>query len=207
MHRKKGNDYFELLSELVDYSCAEAELLHETLSNFDAAELESKKDEMHEIERTADTKEHEMMDKLVKEFITPIDRGDIIELAHRIDDITDAVEDILVKIYMYNIKSMKQEAIEFSNIILKSCKELKSLMNEFHNFKKSQSILKLIININGLEEDGDKLYTTIIRNLYINSKDPVELMTWKDIFEYFERCCDACEDGANVVESVIMKNS
>jgi uncharacterized protein Yka (UPF0111/DUF47 family) len=102
---------------------------------------------------------------------------------------------------------MKQEALDFCNVILKACDELKSLMKEFHNFKKSSSIHKLIININDLEEQGDKLYTMGTRNLYLNSKDPIELMTWKDTFEYFEKCCDACEHAANVVESVIMKNS
>ena len=80
-------------------------------------------------------------------------------------------------------------------------------MKEFRNYKKSQEIKKLIVNINGLEEEGDKLYIMSIRNLYTTSKDPIELMTWTDTFKYFERCCDACETAANVVESVIMKNS
>jgi len=207
MARRKGNDYFELLAELVNYSCTAATLLHDTLLNFDVIQLENKKDEMHEIEHTADLKKHEMMSKLLKEFITPIEREDIMELAHEIDNVTDAIEDILIKIYMFNITSMRQEALEFSKVILKSCDELKLLMKEFHNFKKSSNIHKLIVNINDLEEEGDKLYTMAIRNLYINSKDPVELMTWKDTFEYFEKCCDACEHAANVVESVIMKNS
>ena len=67
--------------------------------------------------------------------------------------------------------------------------------------------IKKICKDNGLEEEGDKLYIMSIRNLYTTSKDPIELMTWTDTFKYFERCCDACETAANVVESVIMKNS
>lgn len=207
MANKKGNDYFEMLSELVDYSCSAANLLHDTLLNFDVNEIENKIKEMHDIEHTADVKKHNMMDKLVKEFITPIERGDIAELAHEIDNVTDAIEDILARIYMFNITSMRKEALEFANIIIKNCNELKGLMKEFRNFKKSSEIQKLIVNINGLEEEGDKLYTMSIRNLYTTSKDPVELMTWTDTFKYFERCCDACETAANVVESVIMKNS
>jgi predicted phosphate transport protein (TIGR00153 family) len=207
MAKKKGNDYFELLAELVDYTCAAASLLNDTLSNFNLMQLQSKIDEMHKIEHTADLKKHEMMNKLVKEFITPIERGDIIELSHEIDNVTDAIEDILVKIYIFNIKSMRQEALEFCNLILKSCDELKVLMKEFKNFKKSANIYKIIVNINELEEEGDRLYTKVIRNLYINSKDPIELISWKDTFEYFEKCCDSCEDAANVIESIIMKNS
>lgn len=207
MANRKGNDYFEMLAELVGYSCEAASLLNEILTNFNVTELDNKIKEMHKIEHTADLKKHDMMNKLVKEFITPIDRGDIIELAHQIDNVTDAVEDVLVRIYMFNITSIRKEAIEFCDVIIKSCDELKGLMNEFRNFKKSSNIHKQIIYINALEEDGDTLYTQGMRNLYISSKDPIELITWKDIFEYFEKCCDACEDAANVVESVIMKNS
>lgn len=207
MANKKGNDYFEMLSELVDYSCSAANLLYDTLLNFDANEMKNKIEEMHKIEHTADVKKHDMMDKLLKEFITPIERGDIAELAHEIDNVTDAIEDILARIYMFNINSMRKEALDFANVIIKNCNELKGLMKEFRNYKKSQEIQKLIVNINGLEEEGDKLYIMSIRNLYTTSKDPIELMTWTDTFKYFERCCDACETAANVVESVIMKNS
>ena len=207
MASRKGNDYFEMLSELVDYSCSAANLLHDTLLNFDVNEMKNKIGEMHNIEHAADLKKHDMMDKLLKEFITPIERGDIAELAHEIDNVTDAIEDILARIYMFNITSMRREALDFSNVIIKNCNELKGLMKEFRNYKKSQEIQKLIVNINGLEEEGGKLYIMSIRNLYTTSKDPIELMTWTDTFKYFERCCDACETAANVVESVIMKNS
>ena len=207
MASRKGNDYFEMLSELVDYSCSAANLLHDTLLNFDVNEMKNKIGEMHNIEHAADLQKHDMMDKLLKEFITPIERGDIAELAHEIDNVTDAIEDILARIYMFNITSMRREALDFANVIIKNCNELKGLMKEFRNYKKSQEIQKLIVNINGLEEEGDKLYIMSIRNLYTTSKDPIELMTWTDTFKYFERCCDACETAANVVESVIMKNS
>lgn len=207
MASKKNNVYFEILVELVDYSCSAATLLNNTLLNFNADKIGTKLEEMHTIEHNADIKKHDMMNKLAKEFITPIERGDIIELAHEIDNVTDAIEDVLVRIYMFNITSIREEAIEFSNVILRNCAQLKKLMEEFHNFKKSQTIHNLIVNINDLEEEGDKLYTKGIRKLFTSSKDPVELMTWKDTFEYFEKCCDACEHAANVVESVIMENS
>lgn len=204
---KKDNNYFEMLAELVDYSCDAANLLNNTLVSFDASEIQEKIEEMHSIEHAADVKKHNMMEKLAKEFITPIERGDIIEMAHYIDNVTDAIEDILVRIYMFNIIDIKKEALDFTNVIIKSCNELKKILKEFYNFKKSQEIHKLIININDFEEEGDKLYTSSIRKLYTTSKDPIELMTWTDTFKYFERCCDACESVANLVESVIMKNS
>ena len=204
---KKDNNYFEMLAELVDYSCKAAALLQSTLANFNLDEIEEKINEMNNIEHTADIKKHDMMNKLAKEFITPIERGDIVDMAHYIDNVTDGIEEVLIRIYMYNIKDIKKEAIEFSNIIIKNCDELNKIMKEFHYFKKSSEIHKLIIDINALEEEGDRLYFSTLRNLYVTSKDPIELMTWTDTFKYFEKCCDACESVANLVESVIMKNS
>ena len=91
---KKDNNYFEMLAELVDYSCDAANLLNNTLVSFDASEIQEKIEEMHSIEHAADVKKHNMMEKLAKEFITPIERGDIIEMAHYIDNVTDAIEDV-----------------------------------------------------------------------------------------------------------------
>ncbi|MGG7143101.1 DUF47 domain-containing protein [Clostridium nigeriense] len=204
---KKANNYFEMLAELVDYSCEAANLLKDTLVNFNVDKLGERIDEMHKIEHSADIKKHEMMNKLAKEFITPIERGDIIDLAHYIDNVTDNIEDILVKIYMFNISKIKKEALGFTDVIIRNCTELKKLMKEFHNFKKSSEINKLIISINDLEEEGDRLYINSIRNLYTSSKDPIEIMTWTGTFKYFERCCDSCESVANQIESVVMKNS
>lgn len=204
---KKENNYFNMLAELVDYSCEAANLLQNTLVNFNINEIEERIREMHNIEHEADVKKHDMMNKLAKEFITPIERGDIIDIAHYIDNVTDDIEEVLTRIYMYNIREIKKEAIDFSNIIINNCNGLKKIMREFYNYKKSVEIQKLIININDLEEEGDRLYFSTLRNLYTTSKDPIELMTWTDTLKYFEKCCDACESVANLVESVIMKNS
>lgn len=193
---KKENNYFNMLAELVDYSCEAANLLQNTLVNFNINEIEEKIHEMHNIEHEADVKKHDMMNKLAKEFITPIERGDIIDIAHYIDNVTDDIEEVLTRIYMYNIREIKKEAIDFSNIIINNCNGLKKIMREFYNYKKSSEIPKLIISINDLEEEGDRLYFSTLRNLYTTSKDPIELMTWTDTLKYFEKCCDACESVA-----------
>ncbi|MBM6838158.1 DUF47 family protein, partial [Clostridium saudiense] len=158
-------------------------------------------------EHNADIKKHEMINKLSKEFITPIERGDIIELASEIDNVTDAIEDVLARIYMFNISVMREEALEFSNLIVRICNETSALIKEFRNFKKSSEIGKLIININELEEEGDRIYTRSIKGFYSSIMDPIRFITWKETFEYFEKCCDACEHVADAIESVIMKNS
>lgn len=204
---KKNNDYFEMLVDLIRYSCDAASLLDNTISNFRMSQIDSKIKEMHEIEHSADIRKHEMLNKLSKEFITPIERGDIIEVASEIDNLTDSIEDVLVRIYMFNISVMREEALEFSNLIVRICNETSTLIKEFRNFKKSSEISKIIININDLEEEGDRIYIKSIKGFYTAMMDSIYFITWKETFEYFEKCCDACEHIADGIESVIMKNS
>ena len=80
-------------------------------------------------------------------------------------------------------------------------------MVEFQNFKNSKTLHDKIVEINHLEEEGDGLYMEMMRNLYSSSKDPVELMTWTEILHKLEKCCDACEDVADIIEQIVMKNS
>lgn len=205
--RKKSFNYFESFINMIDYSCQAIEMLHTILNNFDKNNLKEKLYQMHEIENNADSLRHEMMNNLAKEFITPIEREDIIRLGHEIDEITDNIEDILQNTYMFNVSTIFDDALEFIDIIVSSCKTLKHTMEKFQNFRKSTTIKDSIIEINHLEEIGDKLYTESMHNLYVNSKNPIEIITWTKIFERLEKCCDSCERVANTIESIIMKNS
>jgi len=207
MGNKKDYNYYDMFVKMVDYSCQAAEMLHGVLTNFDADKLHDKITEMHNLEHGADMCKHDMMNKLVREFITPIEREDIMELAQELDEVTDNIEDVLLRVYMYNITAIRPEALEFSNVIVSCCKALKKAMEEFYNFRKSTTVQTSIIEINRLEEVGDKLYTESVRRLYVNCKDPIEIIAWTETLDRLEKCCDACEHAANVVESVIMKNS
>lgn len=204
---KKQNNYFEMFVELVDFCCKAADTLHENLINFDADKLAESIEYMHHIEQEADHKKHDMINKLIHEFITPIEREDIMSLAQEIDDVTDSIDDVLLKIYMYNIKSIKPETIEFSETISEACRQLKIMMEDLHNFRKSTKIKECIIEVNRLEELGDTLYTKAIRNLYTTCTNPIEVISWTEAFARLEKCCDDCEDVADIVESIVMKNS
>lgn len=207
MSKKNENNYFEMLVRGVEYSKQAAQLLHDTLQRYQAAQLSDKMEEMHKIEHLADLAKHEMMEKLVREFITPIEREDIMQMSNTIDDVTDSIEDVLMRMYMFNLQSVRVEALAFSAVIVSCCDALLNTMKEFHNFKKSSAIKDLIININMLEEEGDKIYTESMHSLFVHTKDAVEIIAWSEVFNRLEKCCDKCEDVANLVESVIMKNS
>lgn len=207
MAKKKDYNYFEKFVELVDYSCQCAEILHTTLLNFNPDTLPEKLKEIHNIEHAADLEKHDLIHNLAIEFIAPIEREDIISLSQEIDDITDSVEDVLIKIHMFNITSIRPEAIKFSKLIKKCCLEIKSALEDFQNFKKSTTLHDKVVEINRLEEEGDSLYYDSVHTLFSNQKNPVDLLVWTEIFNRMEKCCDSCEVTANNIETIAMKNS
>ncbi|MDD4564691.1 MAG: DUF47 family protein [Eubacteriales bacterium] len=207
MALKKDETYFDTFVKLVNYSCQAAALLSEIMHNFNPDELEEQMKKMHNIEHAGDVERHIMMKRLAREFITPIEREDIVAMADAIDNVTDNLEDVLMRMYMFNIKTMRDDALKMAAIIVKCCYALKQALVEFHNFRKSPTLHGLIIEINRLEEEGDALFTKAVRNLYVHGKDPLEVYGWSRALHFMEICCDACEGVADVIESVMMKNS
>lgn len=207
MAHKKDNNYFDSFVELAGYSCKAADLLNEIMNKFNADELSAKMKEMHAIEHSGDEARHIIIKKLAREFITPIEREDIMAMSDAIDNVTDTIEDVLMRMYMYNITTIRAHAIEMTEVIVKCCISLKQALDEFYNFRKSHKLHELIVEINHLEEVGDTLFTEATRDLYVNCQDSKEVAAWDIVFYYMEKCCDSCEDVADVIENVIMKNS
>ncbi len=203
----RTNDYFKMLVGLIDYSCQAAVELDSHLKDFDPEHLQLRLTKMHAIENAADEGVHEIYEKLMAEFITPIDREDIASIAYMIDDITDAIEDVLIKIYMFNLKTILPEACEFCEIITACCETLRTVFREFANFKKPKALQDAAVAVNTLEEDGDRLYMQSVRKLYVENRSPLEVMAWTEVFYRLEKCCDRCEETANFVKGIVMKNS
>ena len=207
MSKKSDSYYFQNFIECVECGCQAAKMLEDNLNHFDTGLLQDKLDELHRIEHDADKKKHEMMAVLVKAFITPIEREDIILLSQSIDEVTDKIEDVLIRIYINNVQQIRPEALAFIKVIIRCCEALKEVMEEFADFRKSKTLHGLIIEINALEEEGDRLFIESMRKLHAEVTDPIEIIAWREIYVYLEKCCDACEHVSDVVESVIMKNT
>lgn len=207
MKRRNDYNYFDAFANLSKYSYNLAVTLHETLKTFNPKQVTEKVKAAHEIEHNADIAKHDIMNRLVKEFLPPIEREDITTLTQEIDDVTDSVEDVLIYIDMFNIQTIRPEILKFTQLIVTCCKALDEVLEEFKSFKNSTKLREKIIEINRLEEDGDALYVDSMRNLYHTSTNPIELMCWTEILHRLEKCCDSCEDVANIIESIVMKNS
>lgn len=207
MARNTGNDYFKMMAETAVCAKGAADKLKDILENFTPATLDGSMREMHDIEHHGDDLKHQLVAKLVREFITPIEREDIMALVDQTDDVIDSIEDVVLKMYMYNIREVLPEAVRFAEIVCACAGELVVVFEEFADFKKSKKIQASIIEINRLEEDGDTLYVNAVRKLYEGDVDPVRATAWTEVFTCLEKCCDMCEHAADLVSNVIMKNT
>ena len=155
----------------------------------------------------SDGKKHEMLDRLAKEFIPPIEREDIVELSQHIDTVTDKVEDVLMRVYMGNAQEIEPDALEMTDVVIQCCEKVRELLTDFADFRRSKNLKELIIQINALEETSDRLFMRSMRKLHTECSDPLHIIVWREIYSYLERCADACEHVADTVESIVMKNS
>ena len=207
MAKKQDDFYFQNFITGAEFSSQAAHLLKDILSDFRPEETKKRLDELHAIEHAADEKKHELNDKLVKAFITPIEREDIASLSQQIDNLTDKIEEVFIRIYINNVSKIRPEALEMLDIVIRCCEEICGLMREFANFRRSKELKDRIIRINSLEEEADRLYIANMRALHSEEKDVLEIIAWREIYSYLEKCADACEHAADVVEGVVMKNS
>lgn len=207
MSKKQDAYYFNNFVACAEESLRAAKMLKDVLENFKPKDLSGHLDEIHKIENSADMKKHEMLDKLAKEFIPPIEREDIVLLSQDIDDITDKVEDVLMRVYTNNVDSIEPDALKMTDVVIKCCEGVVGLLREFADFKHSKDLKNLIIQINDLEEKSDRLFIDSMRRLHTESSDPLHIIAWREIYAYLEKCADACEHAADVIESVVMKNS
>lgn len=199
--------YFENFAASTALSKKAALYLVECLENYNPDNIEKMLKEMHEIEHSADMKKHEMNKTLARAFVTPVDREDLDMLSHNLDHVTDKIEEVLQKFYIYNIKAVEPAAIDFAKKLVKSCELLCELMGEFENFKRSKRIQSLIIALNDVEEECDSLYLTSIHELTKDQSDVFKVISFVKIFDCFESCADACEHVSECVGAVIMKNT
>ncbi|MBE6953817.1 MAG: DUF47 family protein [Ruminococcaceae bacterium] len=199
--------YFENYATCAALAKKAAAYLVECLELYDANRLEQMLEEMHSYEHSADMKKHEMNEMLARAFVTPVDREDLDMMSQQLDTVLDLLEEVLQKLYIYNIQSIEPAAIKYAKLLVKACDLLGEIMVEFENFKKSKKLHPLIVACNDVEEECDKLYLTTMRELTKNSTDILTTLSWYKIYDCLEACADACEHVSECVGSIVMKNT
>lgn len=202
---KKEGIFFDWFIEFAQLANKAAEALEDLVHDY--TDVSEKILIIEKYESECDLLVHNIFARLYTSFITPIDREDIDRIAHEMDDIVDNIEAAAHRFRMYNVSEIKDEAKALSCLITLCTSELVDLMVELKIMKKSKTLQKKIIEINRIENEGDNTYRAAIRELFLTGSDAVEIIKWKDMFEWLEDCIDACEDVANIIEGVVMKHA
>lgn len=208
MGKRDKFDYFDAFEKQTEVAVQEAELLIEAIESFTEAEhLKEVMERAHELEHKGDEINHAIFKTVATDFITPIEREDIINMSQYLDNIIDYIEDVMQRFYMYDVHFMHDDALEFARLIKKSCVALDKAMDDFRNFKKSKKFKELIIDVNSYEEEADQLLIKVIRDLHTKDCDkPMRVLVWSQIFNRMEKCSDACEHAADSMSTILLKN-
>jgi len=201
---KKKDIFFETLENISENLLATAEFFAKGLNNLN--DLSGFAKTMKEFETKGDRFTHTMITELNKTFITPIEREDILALTTSLDDVLDGLEACAARFEMYEIREPDTHIRLFADILLRSAQEIRSAI-KLLTTKKLLAIREYNIRVNELENEADQLLRTAIKELFIQVKDPIELIKKKEIYEMLESTTDDCEDVANTLESIIMLNS
>lgn len=207
MFNNNKNDYFEMMETLMAFSTRAAKMLLDHLTDYQPEQAKAQREEIHKIEHEADEAKHMTLRKLSREFITPIERDDIFSLVQIIDDVTDAIDEVAINLYMYNIRTIPQEAISLAAMVERCSIALAEAIKELRDFKHSTTLDPLIVKINTIESDADKVYIEAMRSLMTSAHDPMMVMGIREIYDCLESCCDLCEHAADVIENTVMMNS
>ena len=207
MKKKEEYNYFNEFVKNSKYIVESAEILKETMQNYSEGILEENITKVHKLENEADKTLHNMRSYLIKDFLPPIDREDIVLIGHRLDDIEDYLDEILINFNILNISSVREDALEFTELLIECANSVKDALENFENFKKAELVTEKTIAINVLEEKADTMFEKAMKKLYKEEKDPLEIIKWTTIYNCMENTTDACEKIADCLEDVVMKNS
>ncbi|MDO5117148.1 MAG: DUF47 family protein [Eggerthellaceae bacterium] len=209
MAKKEKFDYFSAFEELTHLAVEEADLLIQAIEEYTTPDnLLPHVTKAHELEHRGDLINHEIFTNIATDFITPLEREDLVGITQNLDNVLDYLEDVFQCFYMYDIQFMQEDALDFAKLIKNSCEALDIAMGNFRSFKKNKMYREYIVNVNDYEEEADQLYLQTIRKLFKTYRDkPLVAHVWADIFNRMEKCSDATEHVADVMSTVYLKNS
>ncbi|HSY65326.1 MAG TPA: DUF47 family protein [Terriglobales bacterium] len=198
----RDDSFFAMFSAMSDNLIAGARTLVDLFSNYH--DVGKKIDEIRRIERKGDELTHAILTKLNQTFITPFDREDIHQLTSKLDDVLDFINASGARIVMYRITAPPPAAGELAAIIMQQCQELQKAVSLM---QKNGNILAHCVEINRLENEADQVCQQAIAALFEREKDPINLIKIKELLEFLERATDKAEDAADVLETVVLKNT
>jgi predicted phosphate transport protein (TIGR00153 family) len=192
--------FFDLFAEAGENTLRAAKLLQDTIEGWpDTAHLAR---EILIAEQEGDRITHDISQRTSSTFVTPIDAEDIYNLASKVDDVVDHIEETADFMVLYRIEAPMDQALAMADILVKACERLSMLLDGLRSFK---DLDQHWIEIHRLENDGDRLFREAFASLFAGGIDPMVVIRWRDIFLRLERAIDATEHAATVVQTIATK--
>jgi predicted phosphate transport protein (TIGR00153 family) len=163
-----------------------------------------KADEIKEVEHECDNLTHQIIQRLHRTFVTPLDREDIFGLARSLDDVMDAIDASAAIVRLYQIELVRPDARVLARIIKASVEQVVIALQAL---ERKVGVAEPAVEINRLENEADRAHQAAVRLLFEEERDPVVIIKWKEILDFLEEATDRCEDVANVLEGVVVKNA
>lgn len=200
----KGKEFFELIDRVAQNVLRSAEALEGFVTTEPS---EAKLKALEDMEHEGDRLTHDTIELLNKTFITPLDREDIHELVSSMDDILDFIYGSAYRMVLYKIHHVSQEFKGLARVLVRTAEEVSKAALRLKDLKNSQMILAQCIEINRLENEADDAHRAAVAALFEREKDPINVIKIKEILDHMETATDRCEDVANVIESIVLKNA
>jgi predicted phosphate transport protein (TIGR00153 family) len=198
-------NFFDLFEKQVSYAVEAARFFKEVVSQGCVSEDTLSK--MAAIEHQGDDVAHKIIEQLNKTFITPFDREDIHSLTKELDDIVDMLDTIVSRLRIYNITGVDKNLVEFAVVIEQSVQAVARAVGGLRHIKNVKVVFDACVEVNRLENVGDTMRDRVLVELFATVKDPIAVIKWKDIYQDAETVLDICEDVANVVDSIMVKQA
>ena len=198
----RDREFFDLFEEAGGNILRAAGLLEEMLADF--PERNELARDILICEQDGDRITHDILQRLNQTFVTPIDREDIHELSSALDDVVDYTEEVADYLGLYKIEAPMAQAQDLAKVLHAAARQIAEAMPRLRGFK---DISRHTVEINRLENDGDRIVREAIASLFGTGIDPMVVIRWKDIFERLEEAIDATEHVANILEGIVIKNS
>jgi uncharacterized protein len=195
-------EFFDLFNQAAANAVAISSRLIELLDEFPTRSGEGMRD-IKELEHQGDRLTHELVDLINRTFVTPFDRDDMYRLAGVLDDICDNIDDSAEKILGYGAREIREPARRQAELIHRAAIKLSEAIARLEGFKDSK---RQLIELRTLEDEGDRIAREAIAELFGGGVDAITLIRWKDIHEQLEEAIDACENAADVLEAILVKN-
>ena len=201
----KDEGFFDILEEASENVVKGAKAFRELVSHWS---LDSELiPQIREIEHEGDRMTHEVIDRLNRTFITPIDREDIHGLAKELDDIIDIIQATMDRMQLYRIETSSPILVQMVEVLLKSTEVVDKAIKSLRDMKHTRRTLDFCIEVNRLENEGDAIFKTALGELFSEKRDVLDIIRWKEVYEAAEFANDKCEDIANIIEGIIVKNA